>query len=131
MRPPRADVVWSRARARRRVQYQDYITSPEWFARREWWLREWSHRHRARPGANPPGCVVAGCPWSLDAGDLHHVTYDRLGAEAFEDLLPMCRTHHRRFHDLYDTYPAWRRMGRRGATAGIIAALRAAEKEKA
>lgn len=125
MRPPRADVAWSQGRVRRRSRYSTYITSPEWFARRERWLEQWKTRHRAQAARGlGPACVIAGCEWSLEAGDLHHVTYQRLGAERYEDLVPMCRSHHSRFHDIYDTHPAWRRMGRHAATRGIITALR-------
>lgn len=32
--------------------------------------------------------------------ELHHRTYDRIGAEFLSDLVPLCRTHHQKTHDL-------------------------------
>ena len=121
MRAPRPDVAWSTGRQRRRVAYATYITSPRWFARREQWVREWQTRH---PG-KVLTCAVCPRPWSLDDGDLHHASYSRLGEEEFADLVAICRPHHDRLHDLFDASIAWRRLGRRAATAGIIARLRA------
>lgn len=127
MRPARADVPWSRGRVRRRRQYGSYITSPAWYRRREEWLAEWHAANEARPAGErqaEPACRVCDRPWTERTGDLHHVTYDRLGAELFDDLVSLCREHHTALHDLYDQSPAWRRLGRRAATHGIIAALR-------
>lgn len=127
MRPARADVPWSRGRVRRRRQYGSYITSPAWYRRREEWVAEWHATNKARPAGerqSGPACLVCDRPWTERTGDLHHVTYDRLGAELFADLVPLCREHHTALHDLYDRSPAWRRLGRRAATHGIIAALR-------
>ncbi|GAA1835965.1 hypothetical protein GCM10009795_096440 [Nocardioides hankookensis] len=127
MRPGRNDVVWSRGRAIRRAGYQAYMQSPQWFARRRWWFEEWVSRTqgvRRLQDSAAPVCLVCGRLWTLREGDLHHVTYDRLGAEAFEDLVPLCRTHHEALHDLYDASPLWRRTGRVQATYGIIGVLK-------
>ena len=56
--------------------------------------------------------------------DLHHVSYVRLGAEAFSDLWPACRRCHEALHLVWDASPAWRAMGREAASAGIALALR-------
>ncbi len=56
--------------------------------------------------------------------DLHHLDYDQLGRERFEDLLPLCRWHHGLLHDAWDASGQWRRLGRRTGTAGIVAMMR-------
>jgi len=119
MRPPRPGSRWSARRLRRRGRYAAYLGSRDWFARRERWYAD----HRRLTGGEP-GCAVCRSPWRLRDGDLHHASYARLGDEAHRDLIPMCREHHQRLHDLWDASPAWRRMGREHATAGIISALR-------
>lgn len=119
MRPARNDVVWSRGRAIRRAGYEAYMRSPQWFARRRRWLGEWRARHNGAPT-----CRVCGRLWSLGSGDLHHATYERLGAELYEDLIPLCRAHHEDLHRLYDASAEWRKLGRTQATSGIIAVLR-------
>ncbi|MFF8819121.1 HNH endonuclease [Leucobacter sp. NPDC015123] len=45
-------------------------------------------------------CLGCGKPWKLKQDDLHHITYDRLGAEEHEDLWPLCRGCHTLIHDL-------------------------------
>ena len=119
MRAARPGSRWSAGRVQRRSRYAAYIDSDDWFRRRELWHEEWLARYGA-----PAVCMVCGGKWSLGRGDLHHRTYDRLGHELFEDLVPLCREHHTALHDIWDRTPAWRRMGRQHATAGIIAALR-------
>jgi 5-methylcytosine-specific restriction endonuclease McrA len=102
-----------------RGRYATYIDSEPWYQRRQRWHAQWM----ARTGVDPV-CLVCGTTWTLRAGDLHHRSYDRLGAEAFEDLVPLCRVCHTAVHDLWDAAPAWRRLGRPQATDGIVAALR-------
>jgi hypothetical protein len=96
-----------------------YLKSPQWFARRQQWVVEWHRRCSA-----PASCQVCGRPWTFRTGDLHHAAYSRPGAELFDDLVPLCKPHHAALHQLYDTTSAWRRLGRRRATFGIIAVLR-------
>jgi 5-methylcytosine-specific restriction endonuclease McrA len=123
VRPTRNDVVWSRGWVVRRAGYQAYMRSPQWSERRRRWVKEWkSYAATHRSGAAPQ-CRVCGRLWTLKSGDLHHLHYDRLGAELFEDLVPLCRPHHEALHQLYDTSADWRRMGRVQATFGIIGVL--------
>ncbi len=119
MRPPRPGSRWSARRLHRRRRYAAYITSPDWLTRR----RRWYAEHLRRTGTAPI-CAVCGRPWRLREDDLHHASYARLGHEAHGDLLPMCRADHEALHDLWDADPAWRRLGRQQATAGIAAVLR-------
>jgi hypothetical protein len=118
MRPPRAGSRWSGGRVRRRSRYATYLASDEWFARRARWYFDQLAVGRA------VRCQVCGQAWTLDQGDLHHRTYDHLGHEHHGDLVPLCRTHHAALHQIWDGSPAWRRLGRTQATAGIITALR-------
>jgi hypothetical protein len=122
MRDPRLGVPWSRARLSRRGRYATYIDSAEWRARRDTWRDEWVDRYGIEPV-----CLVCGGRWTLHHGDLHHRSYDRLGAERFDDLVPLCRAHHSELHNLWDASPAWRCLGRPAATIGIIATLRRRE----
>ena len=69
-------------------------TRPKWFRRRERWLEQYRDAH----GGQEPVCVVCGALWTLRGGDLHHRTYARLGAETWQDLVPMCRDHHAALH---------------------------------
>jgi hypothetical protein len=119
VRPPRPGSRWSARRLYRRRRYGAYIASPDWITRRHRWYDE----HLCRTGNAPTGAICSQ-PWRLRDDDLHHASYARLGHEAHSDLLPMCREHDQALHDLWDADPAWRRLGRERATAGIIAALR-------
>ncbi|GAA1761681.1 hypothetical protein GCM10009795_005170 [Nocardioides hankookensis] len=124
MRPAQNDVVWSRGQAVRKAAYDAYKRSPQWFARRQRWAEEWRRRANALWDGAAPQCAVCGRLWTLRDADLHHVTYDRLGAERFDDLVPLCRPHHEALHHIYDSVPVWRTLGRSKATFGIIAALK-------
>jgi hypothetical protein len=66
---------------------------------------------------------VCGRVWTLD-DDLHHASYDNLGNERDEDLIPMDRDCHEDLHQILANSRAWRAMPRPAATAGIIATLR-------
>lgn len=120
MREPRVGLRWSRQRIRRREQYGGYMDSPEWFARRERWVLEF----RAAHDGQEPVCCVCGAKWTLRQGDLHHRSYARLGAEAWQDLIPMCREHHEALHTLMERNPAWRKVPRQQATDLLVAHLR-------
>ena len=65
--------------------YQQYLDSDEWATRK--WIYELENTKR---------CVFCG---SKDRVDLHHRSYDRLGNEADDDLMWLCRTHHQEYHD--------------------------------
>lgn len=119
MRDPRPGLAWSLGRIRRRAGYRVYMDSAPWRARRRGWYFEWLARY-----GTAPACLACGQVWTVRRGDLHHASYDRLGAEAFTDLLPLCRADHTRLHELWDASPAWRRLGRAAASMGLIAALR-------
>lgn len=73
----------------RRADYGRYMKSPAWSAKRRWW---WERA--GRPGT----CSACAAPWSLNRGDLHHRTYDRLGYELLGDLVQLCGECHRRVH---------------------------------
>lgn len=104
--------------ARRRA-YATWMGSPDWRARRRAWLEAFVARHGAEPR-----CAACGGPWSLEHGDLHHRTDDRLGAEADSDLLPLCRPCHDALHRVVESNPAWAKLGRAHATDVIVGRLR-------
>jgi hypothetical protein len=54
------------------------MSSPEWFARPELWVGEWS---RAHDGAEVH-CLIRGAEWMLSCDDLYHRTHARIGYEA-------------------------------------------------
>ncbi len=124
MRPARTDITLSRGRMIRRAEYEAYMRSPQWFARRSRWVKEWQSHAAIKYDGAAPQCLVCARLWTLRDGDLHHVTYERLGTELFEDLVSLCRPHHEALHQLYDASPDWRRLGRAQATYGIIGVLK-------
>lgn len=67
--------------------YRAYIGSLEWRALR---ADYWADPH------TPKDCAVCG----NEARILHHRTYERVGAERFEDLAPFCDTCHSLVHAL-------------------------------
>jgi hypothetical protein len=112
---------WARlssSRTRHRVRYAAYLESPTWHGVREEWLDE----HRKRFDSEPV-CRVCGLRWTL-RDDLHHRTYDNLGQERYDDLVPMCRGCHERLHSALDRSPTWRRVEPGRATDLLIARLR-------
>lgn len=119
MRRPRAGSRWSRARITRRATYAAYMDSAAWQDKRREWYDGWVTMHR-----RAPVCLVCGQRWSLRSGQLHHVTYMRLGAEEQDDLIPLCARHHAQLHEVWDRFSHWRRLGRAAATVGILEMLR-------
>ena len=119
MREPRPGLAWSLRRLERRLAYRDYMASPRWFARRKRWAAELAARHTAAPG-----CAVCGGAWSLSRDDLHHRSYVRLGHEADEDLVALCRPCHREVDRVFESDRSWRRLDRAQATDLIVSALR-------
>ncbi len=109
----------------RRASYDAYLNSRAWSHRRKQWYATW-----LTAAGVEPSCLVCGRRWTLKAGHLHHATYDRLGAEALHDLLPLCRRDHKTLHAIIDSHPTWRRTDRQTATAAIIAALRKARAQR-
>jgi 5-methylcytosine-specific restriction endonuclease McrA len=92
--------------------------SAEWLDWRRRWRQRWVGRH-----GGEPACVVCGQTWTLTNGDLHHRSYDRLGAERWFDVIPLCRRCHDILHVIYESNPAWQRLGRARATDLIVAHL--------
>lgn len=109
----------------RRAAYDAYLNSRAWSDKRRHWYAAW-----LTAAGVEPSCLVCGRRWTLKAGHLHHVTYDRLGAESVRDLLPLCRRDHKTLHVLIDSHPTWRQADRYTATAAIIAALRRARAQR-
>ncbi len=70
--------------------YSQYMCSPQWAAKREWWK---AHRSSARRR-----CQVCG----NRQYHLHHRTYVRLGREHLRDLVALCERHHDSLHALKD-----------------------------
>ncbi|MHB1533095.1 MAG: hypothetical protein ACYC1D_00475 [Acidimicrobiales bacterium] len=124
MRDPRPGLPWSRRRVGRRAEYAAWMASGAWQDQRQRWLDDWMAAH-----GTEPTCGVCGGPWSLRHGDLHHRSYDRLGHETNSDLIPLDRGCHTRLHQILDSTPAWRRVGRAQATDVIVARLRRANQE--
>jgi hypothetical protein len=81
-------------------------------------------QYRGAHGGQEPVCIVCDAPWTL-RDQLHHRTYARLGAETWQDLVPMCRDHHAALHAVMEQNPAWRKVPREQATDLIAARLRA------
>lgn len=108
--------VASRRRATRAATYAAYLASAAWWHRRDDWF---DHESATGP------VVCRGCeqPWLPERDDLHHVTYARLGAEAHEDLWPMCRDCHEFLHWVLDR-PGWGRAGRAQGHRRALAELR-------
>lgn len=65
-----------------------YLTGP-------WWA-ELRQRYAEHPEA-PHACAVCGTP----RYQLHHRTYERLGAEHISDLIALCDAHHEALHRAY------------------------------
>jgi hypothetical protein len=66
--------------------YAEYLRSPEW--------AEVRRRYRAAP-ALPQECFCG-----ATEVEFHHTTYERVGRERLEDLVPLCVNCHRMLHAL-------------------------------
>ncbi|MBC8106207.1 MAG: hypothetical protein H7Z14_06420 [Anaerolineae bacterium] len=76
--------------------YSDYLAGAWWKERRERYRQE-------HAGA----CGSVQCRYcETRAADLHHTSYQRLGAEDDADLLPLCREHHAEWHTFGSVQPA-------------------------
>lgn len=104
---------------RRRAAYDAYLTSRTWKDRRRAWYASW-----LTVNGTAPTCRVCGKVWTLKNGHLHHLTYQRIGAEDDTDLIPLCAVHHARLHELL-VKPRWRRLGRAAASLQIVIRLAA------
>lgn len=72
-------------RPRKKSPHSDYLESPEWIAIRDERLKQDNYQ-----------CVMCGTGKNLE---VHHLTYERLGAEKLEDLRTFCRECHKKVHD--------------------------------
>lgn len=84
--PLGANPGWSRTTRREGLlapRYGVYIQSDAW--------RDFRDRYRA---ARPWECVCG----QTTGLHLHHISYERLGAEEFDDVHPLCPTCHARLH---------------------------------
>lgn len=66
--------------------YDEYLSSPHWLRLRE------LYRHSGRPQA----CICG----EAESLHLHHITYDRVGAEELTDLIALCPGCHTAIHEL-------------------------------
>lgn len=67
-----------------RPDYDEYMKSMAWFRRRDAYFRE--YRYECHCGEKR-------------AIELHHKTYERLGAERDEDFVPLCGDCHKHVHE--------------------------------
>ena len=74
-------------------EYRDYMNSAAWEA----------VKRRYRNSTLPQKCLVCG----NSQVHLHHRSYDRLGRERLNDLVPLCQEHHRGVHDFAKAHPSW------------------------
>ena len=92
------------------------------------WFRD------CRAAGHEPACQVCGVTLSdVKSLDLHHVSYKGvtrdevsgkwLAREAHEDLMPMCREHHQRLHQIMDGRKEFFGWDRRRATIVIVARM--------
>ena len=72
---------------KRRIDYTEYISSPQWQAKRQQYLA--SHM--------PQDCQGCGTKWS-SGFHFHHKTYKRLGNERLHDIVPVCQRCHSLIH---------------------------------
>lgn len=122
--PETAEALWKRNQARRKwergaeqraiglahkaaalanpgrtAEYEIYLKSPQWFAKRDQALKH-------------HGAVCDKCGKKSDL-QVHHKTYARLGKEKMEDLQILCRPCH---NEVHESDPKWvRRQERRKA----------------
>lgn len=114
----------SLGREQHRTFYATYITSQQWRDRRTLWAAT----ETARLAPAVLSCVGCDDRWRLSHDDLHHCDYARLGAEADDDLWPLCRACHDQLHAILDAVPAYRKMKKRHANTLALAALRSSTK---
>lgn len=78
--------------------YSAYLRSPAWRAKRITWLA-WGI---------PPLCARCGADWN-NTSQLHHLTYERVGDESLDDLMPLCSGCHQLITDRWRAQPAARK----------------------
>jgi 5-methylcytosine-specific restriction endonuclease McrA len=73
-------------------EYSAYLRSPQWYALRSQILE----RDEYRCQTHFEGCTAT-------ADHVHHLTYDRMGAELYEDLVSVCLSCHTLIHPHMET----------------------------
>ncbi len=104
-----------RAAAGRR--HTGWLASPEWRKRRRRWAQEEQRRHGRIV------CALCGVRWSQSRGDLHHLSYSRMGREGHDDLLAMCRPCHELVHRAIDASRSWQKLISRGKRRQVTLAI--------
>lgn len=87
---PRGVKVWERDQRVRELgfsDYDEYIHSVRWY----------ETRRRYRASNRPQDCQLCGSTKQIA---LHHLTYERVGNERLDDLLPLCNDCHQLVHAL-------------------------------
>jgi 5-methylcytosine-specific restriction endonuclease McrA len=74
------------------IDYDAYIKSQRWANFRKAWFN---------CSGLPAVCV--GCS-AVSTLELHHVTYERLGCERMNDVVPLCKRCHKEFHERYTSH---------------------------
>lgn len=74
-----------------KINYQEYLRSPQWKAIREWALERAERR-----------CQLCNSGKKLN---VHHRSYDRLGHEWPADLTVLCHSCHEKHHDKIQSPP--------------------------
>ena len=109
-------------------RYADWLASPGWHRRRQRWASEEQRRYGRIV------CALCGARWSQSRGDLHHLSYSRMGRERHEDLMAMCRPCHELVHQAIDASRSWQRLIARGrrrqVTLAIIESIRQSRARK-
>ncbi|OLO80669.1 hypothetical protein BKH13_12790 [Actinomyces naeslundii] len=109
-------------------RYTDWLASPGWHRRRQRWASEEQRRYGRIV------CALCGARWSQSRGDLHHLSYSRMGRERHEDLMAMCRPCHELVHQAIDASRSWQRLISRGrrrqVTLAIIESIRQSRARK-
>ena len=109
-------------------RYADWLASPGWHRRRQRWASEEQRRYGRIV------CALCGARWSQSRGDLHHLSYSRMGRERHEDLMAMCRPCHELVHQAIDASRSWQRLISRGrrrqVTLAIIESIRQSRAHK-
>lgn len=83
------DTYDSRRKIITNEQYGYYLISPQWIKKKK----------RALKKKRFKTCCKKGC--TNTKVDLHHKKYDNIGAaNELTDVVPLCREHHKRIHDL-------------------------------
>jgi predicted HNH restriction endonuclease len=98
----------------RRLPYADYLQSEHWRTTRKQALERAGHRCQC--GMCPlaslyPHEIAENFPRSVSRLEVHHLTYERLGAEAPEDLLVLCGLCHRVVHGVAGAVDAFEDPG--------------------